>query len=158
MPAGNTYEAIATQTLASTASSVVFSSIPSTYTDLIAIVTTTTTSDLTWRINSDTGSNYSQTAIYGYSALGSARQSNATSHWLNYGSNNGNFVAIIQLNNYSNTNVFKTSILRDGANGSTTDVMAGLWRSTSAINSLTFIPPSTFAVGTTISLYGIKAA
>ena len=158
MPAGNTYEAIATQTLSSTASSVVFSSIPSTYTDLVAIVTTTTSSDLSWRINTDTGTNYSQTAIYGYSSFGSARQSNATSHWLNYGSNSGNFVATIQINGYSNTSIFKTHLLRDNANGSTTDAMVGLWRSTAAISTLTFIPPSTFAVGTTISLYGIKAA
>lgn len=158
MAAGNTYEAIATQTLGSAAASVTFSSIPSTYTDLIVIVTTTTGGDLSWRINTDTGTNYSQTAIYGYSSLGSARQSNGTSHWLNYGSNGGNFVGIIQLSNYANTNVFKTHILRDNANGSTTDVMTGLWRSTAAISTLTFIPPSTFAVGTTISLYGIKAA
>jgi hypothetical protein len=158
MPAGNTYEAIATQTLGSTAATVTFSSIPSTYTDLVVTVTTSTTGDINFRINGDTGTNYSQTVIYAYSAFGSGRQSNATSHWLNYGSNNGNFLALLQFNNYSNTTTFKTSLLRDGSNGSSTDVMVNLWRSTSAINSLTFIPPSTFAIGTTISLYGIKAA
>jgi hypothetical protein len=154
----STYTPIATTTLGSTASSITMSSIPSTYTDLIVTVTTTTTGDLTWRINSDTGSNYSQTVIYGYSAFGSTRVSNQTSHFLNYGSNGGNFLAVLQLNNYSNTTTNKTSLLRDAANGSTTDVMVGLWRSTSAINSLTFIPTSTFAVGTTVTIYGVKSA
>jgi len=154
----STYTPIATTTLGSTSASVTLSSIPSTYTDLVVTITTTTTGDLTWRINGDTGTNYSQTAIYGYSAFGSARQSNATSHWLNYGTNGGNFLALIQLNNYSNTTTYKSSLLRDGANGSTTDVMVGLWRSTSAINSLTFISGSNFAVGSTFTIYGIKAA
>jgi hypothetical protein len=43
MPAGNTYEAIATQTLGSAAASVTFSSIPGTYTDLVLVVAGTLT-------------------------------------------------------------------------------------------------------------------
>ena len=153
-----TYTLINSTTLSTTASSVSFSSIPGTYTDLIATVTTSTGGDISWRINSDTGTNYSQTIIYGYSAFGSTRTTNATSHFLNYGSNAGNFFATVQIDDYANTNTYKTSLVRDNANGSTTDVMVGLWRSTSAITSLTFTPPSTFASGSIFRLYGIEAA
>lgn len=160
MAAANTYTQVpgCSITLGSTASSVTFSSIPATYTDLVAVIATTTSGDISYRINGDTGSNYSQTIIYAYSAFGSTRTTSATSNFLNYGSNNGNFFATLQFNNYSNTTTYKTSILRDNANGTTTDVMVGLWRSTAAINSITFTPPSTFAIGSTFNLYGITAA
>lgn len=154
----STYEPIVTNTLTTTANSVTLSSIPSTYTDLVVVVATTTGGDINFRINGDTGANYSQTVIYGYSSFGSTKSTNATYNWLNYGSNSGNLLAILQLNNYSSTTANKTSIVRDAANGATSDVMAGLWRSTAAITSLTFTPPSTFAVGSTFTIYGIKAA
>jgi hypothetical protein len=158
MAAGNTYSQISSTTLGSTVSSVTFSNIPATYTDLVVIVTTTTGGDISYRINGDTGANYSQTIIYSYSAFNSTRSTNATSHYLNYGSNAGNFFATLNFNNYSNATTYKTSLLRDNANGATTDVMVGLWRSTAAINSITFTPPSSFAVGSTFNLYGILAA
>ena len=47
MPASNTYEPIATTTLTSATSEVSLSSIPSTYTDMIIVVTATTTADNT---------------------------------------------------------------------------------------------------------------
>jgi hypothetical protein len=63
MAAGNTYEAIATQTLGSAAASVTFSSIPGTYTDLVIVCTplrvTAGAEELVFQFNSDTGSNYS---------------------------------------------------------------------------------------------------
>lgn len=158
MPLPSTYIPIITNTLTASSGAVTLSNIPNTYTDLVAIVATTTGGDISWRINGDTGSNYSQTVIYGYSSFGSTRSTNATSHWLNYGSNSGNLFAVIQLNNYSNTTTNKTSVLRDIANGTTSDIMVGTWRSTAAITSLTFTPPSTFAAGSTFTLYGIKVA
>jgi hypothetical protein len=160
MAAASTYTRIAgcSITVGTPVSSVTFSSIPATYTDLIAIVATTTSGDMSYRINGDTGANYSQTLIYGYSSFGSTKTTNATSNFLNYGSNSGNLFAILQFNNYSNTTTYKNSLLRDNANGTTTDVMVGLWRSTAAINSITFTPPSTFATGSTFNLYGILAA
>jgi hypothetical protein len=62
-----TYEKIATSTLGSTASDVTFSSISGSYTDLVLIVneTCSTGSGLNVQFNSDTGSNYSSTYMYG---------------------------------------------------------------------------------------------
>jgi hypothetical protein len=77
MPA--TYEPIATTTLGSAASSITFSSIPATYTDLRLSVTTAdagaTATYLALQFNSDTGANYSRTRITGN---GSTATSNRT--------------------------------------------------------------------------------
>jgi hypothetical protein len=65
---------------------------------------------------------------------------------------------LVDIFQYANTNVFKTNVSRanNAANGNSLNV--GLWRNTAAITSITFITGSNnFAVGTTFSLYGIKA-
>ena len=62
-----TFEPIATQTLASAASSITFSSIAASWTDLrlVIIGTAAAANYVTLNINSDTGANYSQTVLYG---------------------------------------------------------------------------------------------
>ncbi|NBQ97859.1 MAG: hypothetical protein EBU12_06490, partial [Microbacteriaceae bacterium] len=62
MAAGNTYSQIASTTLGSAASSVTFSSIAATYTDLVIVVQAAVTAGsiaLRMQFNSDTGTNYS---------------------------------------------------------------------------------------------------
>ena len=159
MPAGNTYTAIATQTLGSAVSSVTFSSIPSTYTDLVMVVAGTVNSatamDVTF--NSDTGSNYSRTLLTGDgSSASSSRVSNATNLGLGFLSTSQS-VSIIQLMNYANTTTFKTILARGNAADNRTVATVGLWRSTSAITSINFAG-ATYQTGTTFSLYGILAA
>jgi len=167
MPAGNTYEAIATQTLGSTASTVTFSSIPSTYTDLVlvisAIATTSVGGDIVIQFNSDTGSNYSGTYVWGNgTSAGSNRASNATYSLIDYYAEMDTSVAnrIVSIQNYSNTTTFKTFLSRANNAGRGTDAIVGMWRSTAAITSLLLDVTSTndFAAGSTFSLYGIKAA
>jgi len=61
--------------------------------------------------------------------------------------------------NYSNTTTNKTVIGRhNGASGPVASV--GLWRNTAAINSIRISNSSAvnFTIGSTFSLYGIKAA
>lgn len=166
MPAGNTYEAIATQTLGSAAASVTFSSIPSTYTDLVLISTAGVTSgalNYAVRFNSDSGTNYSRTVLSGTgSAATSDRNTGLTYTILNdYGyldtTLNTNILAHIM--NYSNTTTFKTTLSRTNNAANGTSACVNLWRSTAAINSLLILPTgSTFLAGSTFSLYGILAA
>ena len=61
MPLPSTMTPIATNTLTAVASSVTFSSIPSTYTDLVLVLQGSFDSadDVRFRFNGDTGSNYS---------------------------------------------------------------------------------------------------
>jgi hypothetical protein len=156
----STYEPIATQTLGSTASSVTFSSIPSTYTDLILVnnFTNTGIAYMILQFNSDTGSNYSCTSLSGN---GTTPSSNTYSNeaYLNLTSSSGNQMTIVQIQNYSNTTTFKTYLSRYGNASVETTAFVGMWRNTAAINSVTVkLNLNSFAIGTTFTLYGIKAA
>jgi hypothetical protein len=167
MAAGNTYVAIATQTLGTAAASVTFSSIPSTYTDLVLISSpeNNTSESLYFKINGDTGSSYSTTYMTGNgTAASSARQANNTTGILAGAPNVGLSStvygsSIIQVMNYSNATTYKTALCRWGLASAETNATVGLWRSTAAITSLTILVVSgTFSVGSTFSLYGIAAA
>jgi hypothetical protein len=170
-----TYEPIATYTIASAINTYTFSSIPSTYTDLKLVVNNAaisggTDNNLTFRLNGDTGSNYSMTNV-GARALSttpfSGRQS-TTSGNINWytaiGTQAG--IAVADFMNYSNTTTFKTILVNGRVNeGNATysgvEVLVNLWRATpAAITSLTLFTVSgnNFANGTTFTLYGIKAA
>jgi hypothetical protein len=162
-----TYTPIATQTLGSSSASVTFSSIPATYTDLVLVLQagTATNDNLGIRFNSDTGSNYSNTALSGNgSTVVSFRASNATSIIPQYHfvfNNNLNSNVIIQVQNYSNTTTNKTLLARSNNAGVSTDVGVGLWRNTAAITSVTLIGGSfgySFITGSTFTLYGVKSA
>jgi hypothetical protein len=164
-----TYEPIATTTLGTAASSVTFSSIPATYTDLICIVNAqlvsgATSTNLIGFLNNDTGNNYSWTRLFGD---GSSAASDRAS---NYGSmilaaagflsaaNPTNY--IIQINNYANTTTNKTVLNRANLGSNGTDVIVNLWRNTAAITTLklqTQISNNMIA-GSTFTLYGIKSA
>ena len=150
-----TYTPIATTTLGSAAASYTFSSIPSTYTDLILVVTAGNSAGANYsgtiQFNGDTGTNYSYTEVYtsGSSAL-SYRATNSTLTAA---------PAIIQVQNYSNTTTYKTALARAGT-GTSVEMVVGLWRSTSAINSIKVLSEgaTNFIVGSTLTLYGISAA
>ena len=165
MAAGSTYTPIATTTLGSAASSYTFSSIPGTYTDLVLILSTKTSSSgagVSVRFNGDTGSNYSWTEISGNgSAASSARGTNTTSIFNCGSTSTADFQAgIMSFNNYSNTTTYKTVLSRgqDTTNGYVQSHV-GTWRSTAAINSVTVLANSgNLTTGCTFTLYGIAAA
>jgi hypothetical protein len=168
MAAGSTYTPIATTTLGSTTTAVTFSSLGS-YTDLRLVTVVKNTSgdwDLTYRFNSDSGSNYSRTVLTGNgTTANSYRESNATylrpdvDAYVN--SSTWQFVTT-DFMNYSNSTTYKTSLSR--VNGGATpavEATVGLWRSTSAITSITVelqAGSGTFQVGSTFTLYGIASA
>jgi hypothetical protein len=154
----NTYVALDKKTIGTAASTVTFTSIPSTYTDLIVIFSGigTTTDFFSIRLNGDTGSNYSLTDLYGNGSNAySTRQTNQTKISRNECVGQSN--AIININNYANTTTYKTTLARSNAAGDGAFAVVGLWRSTAAINSISLIHDgSSFATGSTFSLYGIK--
>lgn len=161
----STYTPIATTTLTSAAASYTFSSIPSTYTDLVLVFngTMATAEALMMQMNSDTGSNYSVTFLTGNgSSAFSARTTNATSLNLNnLGSGKtAQYTTIVQLQNYSNSTTNKTILSRTSSANSEAGAIVGLWRNTSAITSITLLgnTSANIAAGSTLSLYGIKAA
>ena len=163
MPAGNTYVAIAEQTLGSNAASVTFSSISGAYTDLIMVVnaiTSTASEYMSINLNSDTGSNYSRTNLAGNGTSAvSVRGSNETVGYIGaetYGTNALKFNTVVHFMNYANTTTYKTFLSRANHVDLAAEAIVGLWRSTSAITTIKV--NSNFATGSTFSLYGIAAA
>ena len=164
----STYDKIASTTLGSAAASYTFSSIPSTYTDLVLIVNSSASAngeDWWVQFNSDTGSNYSWTSLGGTgSGAASGRASSQAAAKLNfYGYNtttSGESNLIAHFMNYANTTTNKTVITRSNSAPNGTSANVALWRSTAAINSIKVLTNTaqTFSTGSTFTLYGIKAA
>jgi hypothetical protein len=159
-----TYTPIATQTLGSTVSSVTFSSISSSYTDLVLVCSplTTAAAAIQIRFNSDTGTNYSRTFMSGNGTTAtSSRASNQDQNSISYsGANTTPYTAITHFQNYSNTTTNKTYISRSSSASDEVITYVGLWRSTAAISTILLFPSSSgsFTSGSTFTLYGIKAA
>lgn len=167
-----TYEPIQTTTLTGTATSVSFTSIPQTYTDLVLVAQSTVANasySLTCRLNSDSSSLYSGTLLYGNgTSAGSTRFTGLSfiycTSYSNQGSTLGNSVTIFNFLNYSNTTTNKTFLVRGNAASNGTELFVNLYRSTSAISTITLYPDepalarTTFVSGASYTLYGIKAA
>ena len=168
MAAGSTYTPIATTTISGSAqATITFSSIPSTYTDLVLVnnVKMDLAEVFNMRFNSDSATNYSSTFLNGSgSAAGSARGSNetiASFMWTGTGTNTDFFVNTLNIFNYANTTTFKTYLARTSVAGSQVTATVGLWRKTpEAISTITLSGnlTSKFAIGSTFTLYGIAAA
>ena len=165
MAAGSTYTPIATYTASGTIGSYTFSSIPSTYTDLVVILAPIAAggaADIYMTFNGDTASNYSASILYGSgSSAGNTTYSNQNNIIIDfYGSAISSEISnrVLQLQNYSNATTYKTAISRANRAGSGVDAIFGMWRSTAAISSITFTLSSSFASGSTFTLYGIAAA
>jgi len=142
-----------------------FTSIPQTYTDLVLVCSYgLTAGDLYLRINNDTA-NYSDTELYGNgTAANSTRLSNRSGYYL---SDQGitkpgpATVSTVHFNNYSNTTTYKNVLWRSDDVGVSTEAHIGLWRSTAAITSINCIIINVSGVitpGSQFTLYGIKAA
>lgn len=172
--ATQTYELIATKTLAS-AGALSFTSIPATFTDLIlqvrAVSSGSDEADKLW-FNNDTTALYSNVRLLNSDAVGVAgsavtytavNASNINIQSIN-GFNAGNYgyFATYHIQNYASTNMFKSVIIDAGfwkSGYQEKNIAIGMYRSTSAINRIDFNGIITnLGVGSTASLYGIKAA
>lgn len=166
MPA--TYEPIATTTISSSGiNTITFSSIPNTYTDLrISFLWKGDYANPFLQINSDTGTNYSNTRLTGNgTTAASSRQTTTDSITLSplTGLDTTGYPAATQIDVFSyagstyKTLLIATSVDLNGSGSTVREV--GLWRSTSAITSITLgLTTGSSCVGTTATLYGIKNA
>lgn len=168
--AGATYEPIATTTLGSAASSITFSSIPNTYTDLRLVLTgynASTGNAWMMQYNSDTATNYSFTRLGGTgSAADSGRTTSTARIYIGdiYNNNSNTIPALATIDIFSYAgSTYKTALsnFSGDQNGSGSTIsFVSLWRSTSAINTVVLKNDAgaNFSAGTTATLYGIKAA
>ena len=166
MAAGSTYTPIATTTLSSNATTVDFTSISSSYTDIIISVqakwTGSGSSSFGMRFNADSGSNYSLTQLYGTGASAASNRNTSQTQTVIGQITSTNFNAtLFHVMNYANSTTYKTALSRTNTD-SITLAGVGLWRSTSAINQITLGyfdgGSGQFASGSTFTLYGITAA
>lgn len=163
MPDTSTEVAIATTTLGSAATSINFTGIPNTYTDLRVVLNLKSASGVVvyLRFNSDSANNYSRTYLYGRGT--SAASARGTSQPFSAISDDGvgttpHLYTLDVFSYAGSTNKTWLSTANEDNNGSgSMAVYVGLWRSTSAITEINFITNSanTFDAGCTATLYGI---
>jgi hypothetical protein len=173
----NTYVALRTTTLSSDTATITFDLTGiSGYTDLVIVAnqyvkfSSAGTAGVFLRFNGSSAAYYSTTVLYGNgsSAL-SARNTNQTrgqvaQTYTSTATTSTKFnPAIINIQNYSNTTTYKTTIGRGNAADGVVDANVMLWRgstgsSTEAITSIEISTDgTTFYAGSTFSLYGISA-
>lgn len=172
----STYTLISSNVLSSSAASVTFSAIPSTYTDLVLRMSIRNTSASGWnrstiRFNGDTATNYSRTLLTGgwdgSSIIAeSGRTSNDTS--LSMPLEDSSVASIwasdeVYIPNYTvaqNKPISNFSVAE--ANSTSTsnwliEVTSGLWRNTAAINTILLTcAGGSYTSGSSFYLYGIK--
>jgi hypothetical protein len=169
-----TYDPIATATVSgSSTNSVVFSSIPQTYTDLVLVCSSRSAQAITQPQifafeNSDFSTSRSSTTLYGNGTSAVSTRSTGSAQaagWIAGASaTSGIFAAtIMQWFNYANTTTFKTCLTRSSADlggSGITSVNVKLWPVTTAISSIYVSNDANnnWVAGSTFTLYGIKSA
>ena len=146
------------------ASTITFSSIPSTYTHLqLRYIALGSAGGGNMLFNSDSATNYSRHYLEGNGSTASAGASTSTAGMgIMGGSGTANVaeVGIIDILDYTNTSKYKTvrelaGLDINGAGGFI-DFFSGNWRSTSAISSITINASTTYSQYSQFALYGVK--
>jgi len=165
MPAGSTYTPIATTTANGSTTSVTFSSIAGTYTDIVVVCSVQNAAGgdngLRMQFNGDTANNYSTTYIYGDgSSAASGRQTNTSGAQFGRSASANTTISIGQVQNYANSTTYKTVLGRGNNSAALVWGAVSLWRSTSAITEIKIYneTSATIASGSTFTLYGIASA
>jgi hypothetical protein len=162
MAAGSTYTPIATTTLGSAQASYTFSSISGSYTDLRLVMNIKSTTGFNpWlQFNGDTATNYSYVQVYGDGTTAASNKgTSTTSLYLGEGFNTQFWTYFADVQNYSNSTTYKTTLWRGSIASNYVQQGVSLWRSTSAITSVKVgVSSGNLDVGTSLTLYGIAAA
>lgn len=162
MPA--TYEPIATTTVSSPTSNIVFNSIPATYTDLRVIIYYSMASGSTaaLRFNNNTGTNYAYKGLIG-STSPVAYGGTATGIRIPYNTQtNGWALATFDIFNYTSSNYKMVLYSVNQPNTSTGETAQGVgtWGVADAITRIDLFGNTVvnFNVGTQVTIYGILKA
>ena len=154
---------LAETTLTTSASSIVMSSIPSGYKDLMILasgVSTSGTQDQAIYFNGDdTGGNYGCVILWATSSSVGATTSSFIIDYYGSVTSDNTASTTLQIFDYAATDKHKSYLARSGRAASGTDLIVGRWASTSAITSITyFLNGGTLAAGTTVALWGLNTA
>lgn len=161
-----TYENIATTTLTTATATITFNSIAASWTDLRLVLVGIDSAGAGVRMtyNNDTGTNYSNTQLYGaFSNAYSGRSTNLAYCDLSVlGLHSTPKLITVDIFSYAgSTNKTNLVTFSGDTNAASTDGVArvvNLWRSTSAITRLDLsLSSGSFDTGTIATLFGIKA-
>lgn len=159
-PPVETYVALGTVTLGASSASVVFSSIPQGYRDLIVTIagSCNTTGSPSLRFNGDSGNNYSNTRLYDNNSTGLGQSFVAAYGSIGIMQNNQSSV-IANIMDYSVNDKHKVTVSNGGNINLTNRTEISRWANYSPITqvSVGFDGGATYNAGTVISLYGIGA-
>jgi hypothetical protein len=135
------------------------------YTDLVLVSVTKSTTGNNTRMtfNNDASALYSNTSLGGTGSSAVSRRDSGVTYirldWDGYNQTTEFNVHTTHIQNYSNTNTFKTVLTRSGSGPTGVDALVSLYRSTNAITRIDVIASTgSFDVGSTFSLYGIANA
>lgn len=157
-----TYIPLATVTLGTTAASVTFSSIPSSFRDLVVVTqgrSTTGTPDIIYRLNGDSSGSYSRVYMGGSSG-GTFFGTDAGANGLwGFVDSTTAVSGLVQIMDYSATDKHKTILSRASFGAATVIAYAGRYAQTTAVTTVALICGSgtTFAAGSSFNLYGIAS-
>lgn len=168
----STRQPISSVILSASTSSVSFTNIPQTYTDLYLVVSGNSAGgyiNTRIRFNNDVGSSYSFTRLGvtfpgNNPTLSAGSEQNATFIRGAQMDNADNQFFTVNIMSYTNTNINKTVLVKTynsdgGGYGDSPTVVTGLWRNTGAISSIIITTDGTsFASNTTFDLYGIDSS
>lgn len=166
-----TYSPISTTLLTSNATTVVFSSIPQTYTDLKLVINGIadgTGQDYYVRFNGDANSNYQRTYYLASDTTEyrSASTSATTHLQLMYVVNGGQvgepMFCEMDIFDYATTHSSKQMLVNSGSTRNEVGIIGPKWTSSSAISSITIAGSNSFSLsdlvtGSRFTLYGILA-
>ena len=159
---------IETKTLGTAAASIEFTSIPQTFTDLMAVYSLRLDVDsatLNIRFNGDTGNNFAVRRLFGDGSTATSDSSSTsslatTANGFSAATANTFANSSIYIPNYTATTAKSVSIDAVSENNATLSfqaIHAGVWSDTAAITSILFtrLAGGNLVSGSTISLYGI---
>jgi hypothetical protein len=163
-----TYDKLAAVTVGTAGTTfLVMDSIPSTYTDLVLVIngSSASNSQLGMRFN-NLSNLYSITTFGGQGSVAQSGKNNALSaalgldFYFSFSTTASAGTIIANILNYSNSTTHKPVLVRANNAGQGLSATAGIFANTSAISRIDVFSQSgiNLSVGTTFTLYGIKAA
>lgn len=155
-----TYIALGTVTLSAAGEIIQFNSIPSSYRDLVLVITGTMniSTYANVQFNGDANSNYEELYMTGYGTSTETNFATRTSVKGLIGTSAGS--AVYEILEYSASDKHKTVLARSNRNADGVILSATRWTNTNPINSIKIYmdyAPSQFNSGFQFSLYGIAS-
>ena len=169
----STYTLISSNVLSSSAASVTFSAIPSTYTDLVLRISTRTDYSGDYKNPIDitvngSSTGYSVTSVFGTGTSAGSNRTSNRAYWSRSYSNS----ALTTSNTFNSLEVYFSSYAGsaykvssafgateiNSATNNIVNAVANLWQDSAAISSITLVDESAanFVSGSSFYLYGIK--